>query len=173
MLGVRLTVRRVVLVGLGTVAVVTLVSILDWLRPPEDQSHLGRFVQTVIDGGAGDVIRRKLDQNLDILFSSNLSVLVPVGVLFVVLVLLRPTSFGAPALQRAFDRSPVLRAGLVAGLVMWVIGFALNDSGTAIPAVSAILGIPLVIATSITALSDAAAPPAAPPPPPPATRRTA
>jgi hypothetical protein len=176
-LGVRLTLRRVALIVLGTVGVVTLVSILDWLRPPEDQSHLGRFVQTVIDGGAGDVIRRKLDQNIDILFSSNLSVLVPVGVLFVVLVLLRPTSFGAPALQRAFDRSPVLRAGLIAGLVIWVIGFSLNDSGTAIPAVSAILAIPLVIATSITALSDADpdadAEPAPPPPAPPATRRTA
>ena len=105
---------------LGTLAVVSLVSFLDWLRPPEDQSHLGKFVQTVIDGGAGDVIKRKLDQNLDILFSSNLSVLVPVGVLFVVLVLLRPTSMGAPALQRAFDRSPVLRSGLLAGLIMWV-----------------------------------------------------
>jgi hypothetical protein len=172
-LGVRLTLRRVALVVLGTVGVVTLVAILDWLRPPEDQSHLGKFVQTVIDGGAGAVIRRKLDQNLDILFGSSLSVLVPVGVLFVVLVLLRPTSFGAPALQRAFDRSPVLRAGLIAGLVMWVIGFSLNDSGTAIPAVSAILAIPLVIATSITALADADAAPAGPPPVRPAIRRTA
>jgi hypothetical protein len=153
-LGVRLTWRKVSLIVLGTVAVVSLVSFLDWLRPPEDQSHLGKFVQTVIDGGAGDVIRRKLDQNLDILFSSNLTVLVPVGVLFVVLVLLRPSSMGAPALQRAFDRSPVLRSGLLAGLVMWVVGFSLNDSGTAIPALSAVLGIPLVIATSITAIGD-------------------
>jgi hypothetical protein len=173
-LGVRLTWRRIVLVALGTVAVVTIVSVLDWLRPPADQSHLGKFVQTVIDGGAGSVIQRKLDQNLDILFSSNLTVLVPVGVLFVVLVLLRPTSFGAPALQRAFDRSPVLRAGLLAGLVMWVIGFSLNDSGTAIPAVSAILAIPLVIATSITALEDDGdAEPGRPPPPLPATPGTA
>ena len=114
-LGVRLTWRKVGLIVLGTLAVVSLVSFLDWLRPPEDQSHLGKFVQTVIDGGAGDVIKRKLNQNLDILFSSNLSVLVPVGVLFVVLVLLRPTSMGAPALQRAFDRSPVLRSGLLGG----------------------------------------------------------
>jgi hypothetical protein len=153
-LGVRLTWRKVSLIVLGTLAVVSIVSFLDWLRPPEDQSHLGKFVQTVIDGGAGDVIKRKLDQNLDILFSSNLSVLVPVGVLFVVLVLLRPTSMGAPALQRAFDRSPVLRSGLLAGLVMWVVGFSLNDSGTAIPALSAILAIPLVIAASITAIGD-------------------
>jgi hypothetical protein len=153
-LGIRITWRKVLLIVLGTLAVVSVVSFLDWLRPPEDQSHLGKFVQTVIDGGAGDVIRRKLDQNLDILFSSNLSVLVPVGVLFVVLVLLRPTSMGAPALQRAFDRSPVLRSGLLAGLVMWVVGFSLNDSGTAIPAVSAILAIPLVIAASITAIGD-------------------
>ncbi len=161
----RLTVRRVALIGLGTVAVVSLVSFLDWLRPPADQSHLGKFVQTVIDGGAWDVMKRKLAQNMDILFSNVLSVLVPVGVLFVVLVLLRPSSWGANALQRAFDRSPVLRAGLLSGLVMWVIGFSLNDSGTAIPAVSATLAIPLVIAASITALGSDGDPPAPAPQP--------
>jgi hypothetical protein len=172
-LGVRLTVRRVALIVLGTVAVVSVISILDWLRPTKDQSHLGKFVQTVIDGGAWDVIKRKLAQNIDILFSNILSLLVPVGVLFVVLVLLRPSSWGANALQRAFDRSPVLRAGLLSGLVVWVVGFALNDSGTAIPAVSATLAIPLVIATSITALGSAGEPPAERPPPATATPRTA
>jgi hypothetical protein len=172
-LGVRLTVRRVALIAVGTVAVVSVVSVLDWLRPPADQSHLGKFVQTVIDGGAWDVMKRKLAQNVDILFSNVLSVLVPVGVLFVVLVLLRPSSWGANALQRAFDRSPVLRAGLLSGLVMWVIGFSLNDSGTAIPAVSATLAIPLVIAVSITALGSAGDSPAPPGPPAPATPDTA
>jgi hypothetical protein len=172
-LGIRLTVRRAALILLGTLAVVSLISILDWLRPPEDRSHLGRFVQTVFDGGAWDVMKRKLAQNMDILFSNLLSVLVPVGVLFVVLVLLRPSSWGANALQRAFDRSPVLRAGLLSGLVMWVIGFALNDSGTAIPAVSATLAIPLVIATSITALGSAGDPPTPPPPQVAASPRTA
>jgi hypothetical protein len=172
-LGVRLTVRRVALIGLGTVAVVSLVSFLDWLRPPADQSHLGKFVQTVIDGGAWDVMKRKLAQNMDILFSNVLSVLVPVGVLFVVLVLLRPSSWGANALQRAFDRSPVLRAGLMSGLVVWVIGFSLNDSGTAIPAVSATLAIPLVIAASITALGSDGDPPAPAPQPAGANPRTA
>jgi hypothetical protein len=172
-LGVRLNVRRVALIVLGTVAAVSVISILDWLRPTKDQSHLGKFVQTVIDGGAWDVIKRKLAQNIDILFSNILSLLVPVGVLFVVLVLLRPSSWGANALQRAFDRSPVLRAGLMSGLVIWVVGFALNDSGTAIPAVSATLAIPLVIATSITALGSAGEPPAERPPPAAPTPRTA
>jgi hypothetical protein len=121
------------------------------------------------------VLERKLDQNLDILFSSALSVLVPVGVLFVILILLRPTSWGANGLQRAFDRSPVLRSGVIAVLVVWIIGFSLNDSGTAIPAISATLGIPLLIACSISALEgspdpaavgdeDAAGPPAPRPP---------
>jgi hypothetical protein len=172
-LGVRLTVRKVALIAVGTVAVVSLVAFLDWLRPPDQQSHLGKFVQTVIDGGAWDVIHRKLTQNYDILTSSILSVLVPVAVLFVVLILLRPSSWGASALQRAFDISPVLRAGLLSGLVMWVIGFALNDSGTAIPALSATLAVPLVIATSITALESDVAEPEPPPQPAPATPRTA
>ena len=81
--------------------------------------------------------------------------------------------WGANALQRAFDRSPVLRAGLLSGLVMWVIGFALNDSGTAIPAVSATLAIPLVIATSISALATDDESPVPPPRGSPASPRTA
>jgi hypothetical protein len=39
-------------------------------------------------------------------------------------------------------------------MVMWVIGFALNDSGAAIPAVGATVALPLVIAIALRALQD-------------------
>ena len=55
---------------------------------------------------------------------------------------------------------------------MWVIGFALNDSGTAIPAVSATLAIPLVIAASITRVWGATAQRQRQPPPPAASQPT-
>jgi hypothetical protein len=153
-LGVRLSWRKLLLIGAGTVVFLALVSVADWLRPAEKQTHLGRFVQTVIDGGAWDVIGRKADQNLSILFGSELSLMVPFGALFFALVLMRPSSWGAKALARAYDRSPTLRHGLICLLLMLAIGFAVNDSGTVIPAIGAMLAIPLVIAASMRALQD-------------------
>ena len=111
-------------------------------------------MQTVIDGGAWDVIARKAGQNLSILVSSELSLMVPFGALFIALVLMRPSSWGAKALARAYDRSPTLRHGLICLLLMLGIGFAVNDSGTVIPAIGAMLAIPLVIAASMRALQD-------------------
>jgi hypothetical protein len=153
-LGLRLSWRRLLLIGIGTVVVLTAVSVADWLRPPEDQTHLGRFVQTVIDGGALQVIARKGQQNLTILASSPLSLLIPFAAVFVALVLMRPSSWGARALEQAYDRSPTLRHGLVCLLLLLGIGFAVNDSGTVIPAIGATLAIPLVIAASMRALED-------------------
>jgi hypothetical protein len=150
--GVRLSWPRVVAVGAGTMLVVGALSVLDWLRPPGERTHLGRFVDELLAGGAWPVVERKLQQNLDILFGSWLSALVPVAALFVALVLMRPVAWGAPALQRTYELSPALRPGLVALIVMLAIGFALNDSGTVVPAVGATLAIPLLIAASVRVL---------------------
>ena len=152
--GVRLSWQRLLAIAVGTVVFLTLVSVADWLRPPAKQTHLGRFVQTVIDGGAWDVISRKAGQNLSILFGSELSLMVPFGALFIALVLMRPSSWGAKALARAYDRSPTLRHGLICLLLMLGIGWAVDDSGAVIPAIGAMLAIPLVIAASMRALQD-------------------
>ena len=48
----------------------------------------------------------------------------------------------------------LLRPGLIAVLVMWVIGFALNDSGHGDPRVGATLAFPLVIAIALKTLED-------------------
>lgn len=150
--GVRVTWRRVVLIGLGTALVVVALSVADWLRPVADRTHFGGFVQTVIDGGALTVIQRKALQNWEILTGSYLTLLVPFGAVFVGLVLMRPSAWGAPALQRTYEASPTLRHGLGALLVMLTIGFAVNDSGTVVPAIGATLLIPLLIAASVRTL---------------------
>ncbi|MBT0771147.1 hypothetical protein KIH74_19560 [Kineosporia sp. J2-2] len=151
-LGVRISWRRALIIAAGTVVAIVLISVLDWLRGPEDRTHLGRFVQTVIDGGAFLVIKRKAEANVRILFTSYLSILLPVAAAFVVLVLSRPVSWGVRPLQLAYDRSPLLRAGLVSFGVLMLIGFGMNDSGVAIPAVAATVALPLLIAASVRAL---------------------
>jgi len=153
-LQIKVTWRRLLAVGGGTGLFVLLLGLLDWLRPAESRSHLGRFVQTALDGGAWDIISRKLDQNRSLLFGNPVSLLIPVGLVVLAYVLARPTSRAAEPLRRSFGRVQLLRPGLIAVLVMWMIGFALNDSGTAIPAVGAGLAIPLLIVLALKTLED-------------------
>ena len=153
-LQIRLTWRRVLAIGGGTGLFILIIGWLDWLRPPEQRSHLGRFVQTALDGGAWDIVVRKLDQNMTLLFGNLVALLIPVGLVALAYILARPGSRASGPLRRSFARVQLLRPGLVAVWVMWVIGFALNDSGTAIPAVGSAIAIPLVIALALKALED-------------------
>ena len=156
-LGIAMTWKRVLAIGLGSAALFFAVALLDWLRAPAERSHLGRFIQAMIDGGALDIVKRKALQNWTILTgNAPLTLLVPAALLFVIYVLARPTSWGSRALQRSFQTLPTLRAGLIALVITLTIGFLINDSGTAIPAVGATVAVPLIVAVAVTALSDEA-----------------
>ncbi|HEY5248833.1 MAG TPA: hypothetical protein VIJ15_10355 [Dermatophilaceae bacterium] len=153
-LQIKLTWRVMLAIGGGVTAFVTLLSLLDWLRPAEARSHLGRFVQTAIDGGAWDIIARKLVQNATLFFSNPLSLLIPIVLILFTYALARPSWWAAAPLRQPFARIPLLRPGLIAIMVMWTIGFVLNDTGAAIPAVGATLACPLVIAITIRTFDD-------------------
>jgi hypothetical protein len=156
-LGLRMTWRRALAVLVGVVALFFLVAGADWLRAPAQRSHLGRFVQAILDGNATDIIVRKGQQNLDILLgNAPLTLLVPAALLFVIYVLARPTSWGSRAMQRSYDQAPTLRAGLIALLITLSIGFLINDSGVAIPAVGATLAVPLIVSVVMYDLLDEA-----------------
>lgn len=158
--GVRLTWWRSLAVLAAGALTVTSFAVLDWLRPADDRTHLGRFVATVLDGGLLPVVTRKLEQNLDNLVGSELTLLAAGGLLLLLLVLGRPvrTAVGAPdggaygwlssgaPLTRLGTDAPMLRPGLVALAVTLGIGFALNDSGVLIPAMGGALAVPLLVA---------------------------
>jgi hypothetical protein len=144
--GVRVTWRRSLLIAAVTVAAIVALSVLDWLRPASDRTHLGRFVQSVLDGGGGLIVRRKALQNLDQLISTPLTLTLPLLAVALVFVLRRPGRWRLPALQRAYDRQPLLPAGLAAVGVLLLIGFAANDSGTSIPPVALTVLAPLLVA---------------------------
>jgi hypothetical protein len=153
-LEIRVTWRLVLAITGGIGTFVVLLGLLELLRPPESRSHLGRFMQTTLDGGAWDIIIRKLEQNVTLLFGNPLSLLIPVALVLFAYLLARPDSPAAAPLRRSFASVRLLRPGLIAILVMWVIGFVLNDSGAAIPAVGATIAIPLVIAIAVRTLED-------------------
>lgn len=160
--GLRLSWLRLVGVLGAGVLVVTAFAVLDWLRPADQRTHLGRFVETVLDGGLLDVVGRKLAQNLNNLGGTWLTLLALGGIAVVVLVLVRPLrgavsapdggpfswlSSGAPLSSLAVA-APMLRPGLVALAITLGIGFAVNDSGIVIPALGISVAVPLLVAVS-------------------------
>lgn len=163
-LGVRITWLRVLGVLATGALVVSAIALVDWLRPEEDRTHLGRFVDTVLDGGLWDVIVRKADQNLSNLGGTWLTLLALGGIALVVLVLMRPIrevanapdggpynwlSGGTP-LRMLGQTSPMLGSALITLVVVLGLGFALNDSGIVIPAIGVSLAVPLLVAVSAT-----------------------
>jgi hypothetical protein len=153
-MGRRTSVRNVVLVLVAAGIVVGGVSYLDWRRPESERSHPGRFLQTVIDGGAWDVMSRKLWANIDLAVHLPVLLVLVVAVLAVgVFVVARPGTLGSEPLRRLLDEAPQLHRGLWSIVVMAVIGFLTNDSGAAIPPVAAIFTVPLVISAVMHFLS--------------------
>lgn len=159
-LGIALTWRRIVAIAAACVGLFFVVAFADWLRPESSRTHLGRFLQAVLDGGALDIVTRKAAQNLAILLgNAPLTLLVPAALIFLWYVLTRPTSWGARALEGSFAALPTLRSGLIALLVTLTLGFLLNDSGTAIPAVGATVAVPLMVSVILAVLADQRAQP--------------
>jgi hypothetical protein len=122
---------------------------LNYLRPPHEQTHLGRFVGQVLTGEALDVIWRKLQAMLGTLLNPNLMPIVIVAVAFLVYAILRPEQASAGVVPAAFEHSPALRAGLIGTLVSGVVGMLVNDSGAAVLSMALALAVPLLLATGI------------------------
>lgn len=155
LLGVRLTWTKWLGLFVATGVIFLTVAFLDSLRPLEQQSHLGRFFESLGGGNAWDIIFRKAQQNWNVLTGNyTLTMLVPFALAFVIYVLARETSWGSRALQRSFDRFPALRPGLLTTLLALTIGFFVNDSGVAIPAVGATIAVPLLIAINVWVLRN-------------------
>jgi hypothetical protein len=133
LLGRRIRVRTVVVLGSILVASGLLVGVVDMLRPTSQQTHVGRFFDRVTrDGFSGFflVIRRKATENFGSFTSTRLVLLIPIGV--ALLLFLWWTR--AAHVRRLVRSTPVVAHTLVAFTITALLGYALNDSGVAIPA---------------------------------------
>lgn len=159
--GVRVSGRIVAALAVATVVAIAGFAAIDLARPEADQTHLARLVRQATgdgSGGAATVIRRKAAANLSILSSSVWTYLIPAALAFLVFLVWRPRGF-LQALQR---RVPGLRAGLIGAVVAGVLGFSLNDSGVAVPAMMFAVLLPYLTYLLVTPSSpvDATAAPA-------------
>ena len=171
LLGRRIRLRTVVILGAVLVVAGLLVGFADLLRPKDQQTHIGRFFDKVATGGLGDfflTIRRKVDREHR-LVQRHAPALGPARS--------SPcssgTSGGCPAggCDPLFRDGPVIRQTMLALVVVAVLGYALNDSGIAIPALMAVVfECALVYVALVPAREPVTDPPGRPPvaPDPPA-----
>jgi hypothetical protein len=158
--GWRVRPRTVALWAIGAVGALVLFGLFDLTRDASHQSHLGRLFEGIDSKGSSGlttVVTRKLNANLATLSHSVWRfTIVPIAVL------------AWYAWRRAPDRVaalqahlPALRACLIGIVAAGVLGYALNDSGIAVPGVMLSILVPtmtfLVIRTP-----DAEETPAAP-----------
>lgn len=133
--GVRLRARHVIIAGVAAIGVVVAAALLDWSRPEPARTHLGRFVQQVIDGQAGAVIGRKATAAFGDVLGT-----VPGALGFVVVVAL------LWLLVRAWRDAgpwPQWWWGVLATLVLAAL---VNDSGLAMPRLGLVFAAPMAIA---------------------------
>jgi hypothetical protein len=120
--GIKITWQR--LLGIGCVALlaVGVISVLDWRRGPDRRSHLGNFVQRIIDGDALDVISRKAVASAETIFS-----IVGIGSLLIGIALwIVIFRYLVPRISPDFS---TLRSTLIAALIVAIAGTLLNDGG--------------------------------------------
>jgi hypothetical protein len=138
--------RARVVLALGAAAVVAVAAFLafDLARPEEDQTHLARLYEDVSARGIGaltDTIGRKIETNLRVFTSTIWTYFVPPALAFMAWLLLRPRN----AWKRLAIDYPTIRAGLIGGLVLSVLGFAVNDSGIVVPAMILSFLVPVAL----------------------------
>jgi hypothetical protein len=149
---------KLAVVVLVAAAVVTLgVALIDSLRPVAEQTHFGRFGEALFGGDASafTVIVRKTSQSWSSLGFSRFTYVVPLGSAALG-VLLRRSRGGSRAL---FADHPYVRAALIGLMVAGVIGFLVNDSGVAVPAMLLAQAVPLVVLIGLDRNATASSPP--------------
>lgn len=165
--GARPSWQKLVLVGVLAVIVAFGVAIMDWMRGASARTHLGNFIQAIVDGDAFDIVTRKISVNLRLLTASThrwVVLAAIVAIAFVVVPLLKSLR-ESTTIDAAGDRELIAHEGEVAertpnqgitvdttlvyalasvGLCL-LVAFLLNDSGIVLPGMGAILLMPMLL----------------------------
>jgi hypothetical protein len=119
------------LIGIAAAAAVVGLSVLDWLRPPQSRTHIGRFVQRVVDGDATDIIvsKARLMVHSVVMPLGLLALAVGIGVWWALFryVLPRTRLLAGPEPDDTERR--MVRRVAVAVLATAVLGTVVNDGG--------------------------------------------
>ena len=145
--GIRLRLWHVLALGAGGGAAVLGVSFVDWLRPAEDRTHLGRFIDELLSGELLTVIIRKLAQNVAMTTGYPALLVVMILALLASVAVLMPRILrwrSLAALDQQHPTAYAVRLCLVVGT--WV-GYLVNDTGPVL--VASIFGIWLALLPAV------------------------
>src|SRR5215204_3834968 len=120
--GTRITWQRLLIAVGSAVLAVGFMSVLDWARGPDQRSHLGNFVQRILDGDALDVVSRKAVAALQTLSG-------PLGVGIAVIGIALWVVIFKYAASLAEDQFNTIRPTLIAVLICAILGSLVNDGG--------------------------------------------
>lgn len=140
--GRRPTLRSAGIALLAGIVVLGVFLAADLARPEDSRTHLARLFEDVRNGGGrvfSDAITRKIRTNVRVLGSTIWTFVVPPALGLLAWLLLRPRW------KWLSDTYPKVRAGLVGGLGMAVLGYAVNDSGIVIPAMMFAYLVPVAV----------------------------
>jgi hypothetical protein len=133
LLGKRPNWRIVVIGVVGALVALGIFLAIDLARPEESRTHLARLFEDIQNRGFdafSEAAGRKIRTNLRVFRSTIWTYLVPPAMGVIGWLLLRPRG----RWRELAAHYPKLRAGLIGGLVLAVLGFAVNDSGIVVPA---------------------------------------
>lgn len=160
---IRLTIVRLVLIGLASLTVLLGIAFLDWLREPGARSHFGNFFDQIVTGEALQVIGRKLGANLHIIqINPALAIVTPLAVIAILLFLryllhfpaISSTSRTGRLTNRWRGRLPQvfedqdIHFGFLAAATGMAVGLVITDSGIAVPSTGAMVLLPYLLALS-------------------------
>jgi hypothetical protein len=123
--GIKITRPKLLAIAGLAVLAVGVISVLDWLRGLDRRTHLGNFVQRILDGDALDVISRKAVAAAETIVS-------PLGIgslLIGVMLWIAILTYVVPRISPDFS---TVRSTLVAILIVAVLGTLLNDGGVSV-----------------------------------------
>nr|MDQ3916711.1 hypothetical protein [Actinomycetota bacterium] len=147
--GRKVSLRAALVAALAGLLALGLFLAADLARPEESRTHLARLVENVADEGPevlADAVERKVRTNLRIFGSTIWTYLVPPALLLLAVLLRKPPG----RWQQLAARFPAVRSGLVGGLVLALLGFAVNDSGIVVPAMFLSWLVPLALVAYVS-----------------------
>ncbi|WP_156044222.1 hypothetical protein [Cellulomonas sp. HZM] len=127
--GIRVTWVRLGLAAVAGVLLVAAIGYLDWRRPSAERTHLGIFVQSVVDGTAWQTISRKLDYALRTVNAGWASWLTMALLVVGVLLVWRAAWVRWRDWDALVGRWPLVHPLVLALLVAAVGGSVVNDYG--------------------------------------------
>ncbi|MEV8373942.1 hypothetical protein AB0P21_14445 [Kribbella sp. NPDC056861] len=145
-----ITLKALVGIGVAGVLAVSAVAFLDYLRPADQRSHFGTFVDRLLDGDVNDVLIRKLQMSLGF-FHTPAGWFMLIGVVLAMIATVWPNKVPSETYRRFYTSAPMIRPTLLALSACGLVGMLLNDAGVALPAIMTGFALPLLVAHLLAA----------------------